>query len=109
MKKFLASLLLTFALVLAPYIFAQDNGGNVVVESNQQGSTVYFSLDNNTGGTVCAFPYVSSSENVYGSVVPMIQLNAGESNVNIGAYAQSNPNADWYIYIGAKYRSGTCA
>ena len=109
MKRILAVLALTFALALSP-LSAQDNvDARVGVQSNQQGNSVAFSVFNNTDGTVCIFPYVQESTNVYGSVVPMIQLEAGESGVNIGAYAQSNSNYAWFVRVGAKWRLGTCA
>ena len=108
MKRVLASLLVTFALMLTPCMFAQD-GGNVTVDSNQQGNSVSFSVTNTTGGTVCVFPYVVESSNVYGSVVSMIQLEAGDSNVYIGAYAQFNSAYAWYVQVSAKWRKGTCA
>jgi len=106
MKRILALLALTFALAVSPLSAQQDTVG---VQSNQQGNSVSFSVYNSTGGTVCVFPYVIEATNVYGSVVPMIQLGAGESGVNIGAYAQSNSNYDWSVQVGAKWRPGTCA
>jgi len=106
MKRLFALIALTFALALSP-LSAQDD--SVGVQSNQQGNSVSFSVYNNTGGTVCIFPYVQEATNVYGSVVPMIQLGAGESGVNIGAYAQSNSSYAWSVRVGAKWRHGTCA
>ena len=86
MKKILA--LAVLLLAISPIsIFAQDPP--VGVQSHQSGNSVSFTVYNDSSSTVCIFPHVSQAEtkNVYGSVVPMIQLSAGEQNVNIGAYA----------------------
>ena len=103
--------LIVFAVMLAisPSIFAQDPP--VGVQSHQNGNSVSFTVYNDSSSTVCVFPHVSQAEtkNVYGSVVPMIQLSAGEQNVNIGAYAQADPSQDWSVYVTAQYRTGTCA
>jgi len=104
MKKFFAVVILALAMSFA--LAAQDT--NVGVQSHQSGNAVSFSAFNSTGGTVCVFPYVSSSYNVYGQVVDMIQLESGE-NVNIGAFAQQNPNDSWSVVVSAKWRAGTCA
>jgi hypothetical protein len=104
MNKLLLILALTFALV-TPGI-AQD--GNVSVQSQQTGSSVSFSVSNTTGSTVCAFPYVESSSNVYGSVVPMTEI-APNSSVNIGAFNQSDSRYAWSVNVAAKYKSGGCA
>jgi hypothetical protein len=106
MKMFFAAMLVTIALLVSAT--AQDTD-NVGVRSNQHGSSVSFSVFNDTGATVCVFPVVEEANNVYGSVVPMIQLEAGEQNVNIGSYAQSNSNYAWSVRVGAKWRKGTCA
>lgn len=82
---------------------------DVGVSSNQQGNTVYFTVYNQTGGTVCLWPYVQEQTNVYGSVVPMIELGAGASNVSIGAYSQADGNNAWSIRVGSKWREGDCA
>jgi hypothetical protein len=107
MKKFFVTMLLMLALAVAPVAFSQD--APVGVQSNQQGSTVYFSVYNDSASTVCVFPYVAQQSNVYGSVVPMIQLGPGEQHVNIGAYAQADPQQAWSVQVAAKYRAGTCA
>lgn len=109
MKRIFVLIALTLALALAP-LSAQDNvDARVSVQSNQQGNIVYFSVYNTTGGTVCVFPYVIEANNVNGSVVPMIQLEAGDAGVNIGAYAQANSDYAWSVRVGAKWRAGTCA
>lgn len=108
MRKILA-LAVLFAAISPISIFAQDPP--VGVQSHQNGNAVSFTVYNDTSSTVCVFPQVVQAQtyNVYGSVVPMIQLNAGEQNVNIGAYAQSDPHQDWSVYVAARYRTGTCA
>ncbi len=109
MKRIFVLIALTLALALAP-LSAQDNvDARVGVQSNQQGNIVYFSVYNSTGGPVCVAPYVMESNNVNGSVVPLIQLEAGERGVNIGAYAQADANYAWSVRVGAKWRIGTCA
>ena len=108
MKKFFVTMLLAFSFMVAPVTFAQ-NDPPVGVQSNQQGSTVYFSVYNDSASTVCVFPYVAQQNNVNGSVVPMIQLGPGEQHVNIGAYAQADPQQAWSVQVAAKYRAGTCA
>jgi hypothetical protein len=104
MKKFLVSFALALTLILMPVSsFAQG------VQSNQQGNIVYFSVYNDSGSTVCMFPYIISQQNVYGSVVSMIQVGPGENGVNIGAFSQANTDYAWSIQVGAKYHTGTCA
>jgi hypothetical protein len=106
LKLLLATLLLLFA--FAPTsITAQVVP--VGVRANQQGNIVYFSVYNNTDSVVCVFPRASEAKNVNGSVVASIQVDAGESGVNIGAYAQANPNEDWSINVTATYKRATCA
>ena len=106
MKKFAAALLVTLALAFSA--FAQS----VAVTAHQvSDSQVYFTISNSTGQTICAFPYVDNSQtyNVNGSVVPMIELAPNEGGINIGAFAQANPNAAWSVDVEAKYGTGNCA
>jgi len=107
MKKMCTALLLALALITAPIAFADEPPAGV--QSNQVGNVVHFSVYNNSGSTICMFPYVQEQTNVYGSVVSMIQLEPGESGVNIGAFAQANPTYAWSIRVGSKYQTGTCA
>jgi hypothetical protein len=107
MKKMYRTLLLALALTMAPIAFADEPP--VGVTSNQVGNSVNFFVYNNSGSIVCLFPYVQEQTNVYGAVVPMIQLSPGESNVNIGAYSQANPAYGWSVRVGSKYQTGTCA
>jgi hypothetical protein len=107
MKKMLTALLLALALVAAPIAFADEPPAGV--QANQVGNVVHFSVYNNSSSTVCMFPYVQEQTNVYGSVVPMIQVGPGESNVNIGAYGQANSEQAWSVRVGSKYQVGTCA
>ena len=105
MKKFAAALLVTLALAFSA--FAQS----VAVTAHQvSDSQVYFTVSNNSGKTVCVFPYVDNSQtyNVNGSVVPMVELGPNEGGINIGAFAQANPNAAWSVDVEAKYGDGNC-
>jgi len=104
MKKLMVTIA---AMVMTLSIAAQ--GPQVGVSSNQNGNIVYFSVYNNTDTTVCLFPYIQERTNVTGSVVSMIQLGPNESGVNIGAFAQSNPNDAWSIQVGSKFHTGGCA
>jgi hypothetical protein len=110
MKTFIAVILVSLALSFAPRAFTQQQS-NVGVQSTQSqaGNAATFTVYNNTNGTVCLFPYVESSDNVYGSVVPMIQLQSGETGIGIGSYHQADPNYAWSIEIGSKWREGSCA
>ena len=108
MKKVFALAALAALMALSPLnLFAQDPA--VGVQSHQNGNSVSFTVYNDSDSTVCVFPHVSEAINVYGSVVQMIQVKAGEQSVNIGAYAQANQNQDWSVYVTAQYRTGTCA
>lgn len=107
MNKALAvlAMLLGFASVST---FAQ-NDPPVGVTGIQNGNSVREVVYNNSASTVCIYPYVYESDNVYGSVVPSIQVEPGEQNVNIGAFAQANSQLDWSVEVRVKYRTGTCA
>ena len=108
MKKVFAFAALALSLnLLALSLFAQEP--SVGVQSHQNGNSVSFTVYNDSSNTVCVFPLVSEATNVYGSVVQMIQVEAGERSVNIGAYAQADPNQAWSVYVTAQYRTGTCA
>ena len=108
MKKVFAFAALALSLnLLALSLFAQESP--VGVQSHQNGNSVSFTVYNDSSNTVCVFPHVSEATNVYGSVVQMIQVEAGEQSVNIGAYTQADPNQAWSVYVTAQYRTGTCA
>src|ERR1700675_1350308 len=98
--KTLATIVLTLAL-FAGVARTQAADDRVGVRSNQQGNTVYFTVYNQTDETVCLWPYVQESTNVYGQVVPMTQLNPGDNNVSIGAFSQSNSQLAWSIRVGS--------
>lgn len=101
---------LLFILATAAIMGAQANTDTSVgVSANQQGNAVYFTVYNQTGGTVCVWPYVQEQTNVNGSVVPMTELGAGASGVSIGAYAQADPSQAWSVRVGSKWRAGDCA
>lgn len=106
-KRFSAVLLVSILLAFVT-VMAQDTD-SVRVNSNQSGNSVSFSVSNDTASTVCVFPEVIEANNVYGAVVPMIQLEPGEQGVNIGAYSQANSQSSWSVRVGAKWRKGTCA
>jgi hypothetical protein len=111
MKKFLSMIALTLALLVSPVstVFAQNPDYRAGVRSAQSGNSVYFTAFNQTAETVCIWPTVAEATNVNGAVVPMIQLGAGESNVNIGAFAQANSQDAWSVRVTAQWRIGTCA
>jgi hypothetical protein len=106
--KRVSAIVILMLMLLVGAVSAQDQPP-VGVSARQSGNVVYFSVYNNDNTTVCIFPYVQERTNVNGSVVGMIELQAGESNVNIGAFSQSNPQLDWSIQVGSKYREGQCA
>jgi len=107
MKGFTRIVTLLFILATSAIMGAQADA--VGVSANQQGNAVYFTVYNNTSGTVCMWPYVQEQTNVNGSIVPMIELGAGASNVSIGAYAQADSDYAWSIRVGSKWREGDCA
>lgn len=100
----------TLILQLNSSCVAAENGEKVTVGGTQLGNQgANFTVSSTVGRTICVFPKVTSSENVTGSVVEMIQLTPYEQDVNIGQFMQSDPSKDWSIYVGAKWNYGNCA
>src|SRR6476619_7041437 len=58
-----------------------------------------FTVSSTVAKTTFVRPYVVSSENVNGHVVPMIQLAPNERDVNIGQYIQADRSEDWSIEV----------
>ena len=106
MKKVFALATLAALMALSLSLFAQEP--SVGVQSHQNGNSVSFTVYNDSSNTVCVFPRVSEATNmpitciragrlcVYGSVVQMIQVEAGERSVNI---IQTTPTPPPQAYV----------
>lgn len=111
-----AALVLMLGLIMSfpPQTSAQDAGGTVTIYSTQlidssgyyYGAHFYVSTTAPDGA--CVAPFVASSSNVNGSVVPLIQLSANESGVSIGEFISANESQPWSVNVQAKWRNGGC-
>jgi hypothetical protein len=107
-------LILGLAAVFPSRTSAQDNEYTTTVSATYlydntgyaYGAHYYVSTTDPAGA--CVAPYVVSSSNVNGSVVPLIQLSPSESNASIGEFISADRNQAWSVDVHAKWKSGGC-
>lgn len=89
---------------------AAEDRGNVFVSNTKLGDYgANFTVSSTVGRTTCVFPRVTSSDNVTGSVVGMMQLEPNEKNVNIGQFIQSDSSRAWSVEVAVSGHIGSCA